>query len=649
MANEQQPDVNQIANQIAQALQKGANPAEIVVQLIQQGFQPEQIVGILTQAGLPQDQAVQTVQEASSTQQPGQPQMALGGEFLKLFKKALGGTMETPVSQTSNSYLDDRLNVFTSAIKKNLALSTLDDLMSNKVSIASVIPKADKGADLKAGALSLLGITEDQYNSNSDYKNRIDTLISTSPDVITKAMGISQKVISEPSTEMNSVQQVSSPNTYYQSGNGVPIQFVRYQDPRTQVPMMSPLGRVFNQYFNPTGYHQSGFKSRGLPQGFNANELFDKTVNNNNVSSVETFRKGLFGNKVGVRFNFDPNNQSVQNSPTQSPSEDMVYYKGTLMSAQEAEFIKRNTEDQMENLVGPVNQIQENPNNQENQFPSTEEEFKALLKKQVPFAATGWDGSQKSDSYFEATYKPNVNSGDIADVAMNGAEFFTSLFNKARSVNPERDAAFYSAANEQPRSFSEMSRGFYDQQGNFIPTDLGNQVLNPTNSFGNSLRTYSLGGDPSAQMGPGDPPTKEQIYQATLDYLNANPITNKKGDVLEFDKLQPVRGHGAPKMIKSDLLIPGVGTYKQGEYQPAAVPEGYIGLPIYIVNGKPVVTDEKFNKEFFNMYKDSRLGADMLYPIYGQGTPYKALGGEIDLSSEEEDMLRKMGIKIKRN
>lgn len=135
-------------------------------------------------------------------------------------------------------------------------------------------------------------------------------------------------------------------------------------------------------------------------------------------------------------------------------------------------------------------------------------------------------------------------------------------------------------------------------------------------------------------VGPGDPPTKEQIYQATLDYLNANPITTKKGEPLEFNKLQPIGGYAAPKMIGKDLLIPGVGTFKEGDYQVAPIPEGYTGLPVYIVNGKPIVADQKFNQEYYKMYKDPKLlKQDELYPIYGQGYPYKPQmeqGGRFD-------------------
>jgi hypothetical protein len=88
-------------------------------------------------------------------------------------------------------------------------------------------------------------------------------------------------------------------------------------------------------------------------------------------------------------------------------------------------------------------------------------------------------------------------------------------------------------------------------------------------------------------------------------------------------------------------------------------PEGYAGLPVAVVNGKPVVIDNEndpkynFNALYYQMMKDPKLlKRDELFPIYGKGTPYTsmALGGEVDLTPEEEEAFFKAtGKRIKRN
>jgi hypothetical protein len=60
-----------------------------------------------------------------------------------------------------------------------------------------------------------------------------------------------------------------------------------------------------------------------------------------------------------------------------------------------------------------------------------------------------------------------------------------------------------SALNTQPTEYSDMKQGLYDQAGNFIPNDIGNQVLNPTDTYYSQNRqvfafggkVYEIGGD----------------------------------------------------------------------------------------------------------------------------------------------------------
>ena len=122
---------------------------------------------------------------------------------------------------------------------------------------------------------------------------------------------------------------------------------------------------------------------------------------------------------------------------------------------------------------------------------------------------------------------------------------------------------------------------------------------------------FQDGGTQQAQ-----PLTKEQINEQALQLLIQNPMTDKKGEPLSLDKLRPIKGHGYPRMVGESITIPGVGTYGKDQYTVMETPEGYQGPTPYIINGKPVFVDEKFNKEFFQMYVDPKLGADEYFPIY---------------------------------
>jgi hypothetical protein len=78
---------------------------------------------------------------------------------------------------------------------------------------------------------------------------------------------------------------------------------------------------------------------------------------------------------------------------------------------------------------------------------------------------------------------------------MNGAGKLTNFMNKMNAMNPERDMAKGSALNRPSNTYDTMKQGFYDQAGNFIPNDIGNQVLNPTNSnFNNQRQIFAYGG-----------------------------------------------------------------------------------------------------------------------------------------------------------
>lgn len=176
--------------------------------------------------------------------------------------------------------------------------------------------------------------------------------------------------------------------------------------------------------------------------------------------------------------------------------------------------------------------------------------------------------------------------------------------------------------------------------------DLGNrQMMMPGQNYqfpGSQVLEF-----PIRQSGgsmPGEPGTepKPDPNQQTMDWLNANPYM-VKDKPLSLKNLQEHKVTGYPRMTGQNIFIPGAGNFGPDQYQQVAMPEGYGGHPVYLVNGKPVVVDKDFNKEYFNMYVDPKLiGKDELYPIYGRGLPYQQFGGQnpMDFGKMFKDMVR---------
>lgn len=91
--------------------------------------------------------------------------------------------------------------------------------------------------------------------------------------------------------------------------------------------------------------------------------------------------------------------------------------------------------------------------------------------------------------------KLNINWDAAGDMYMNTAAKVTNFANKVNAYNPERDRARMSALNVPSDTYNTMQQGLYDQAGNYIPNDIGNQVLNPTNSnFNNQQKVFEYGG-----------------------------------------------------------------------------------------------------------------------------------------------------------
>ena len=91
--------------------------------------------------------------------------------------------------------------------------------------------------------------------------------------------------------------------------------------------------------------------------------------------------------------------------------------------------------------------------------------------------------------------KLNIDWNAAGDMAMSGASKLTNFMNKVHAYNPERERAKDSALNRSSDTYDTMSQGLYGQAGDFIPNDIGNQVLNPTNvGFNNQQQIFSYGG-----------------------------------------------------------------------------------------------------------------------------------------------------------
>ena len=113
--------------------------------------------------------------------------------------------------------------------------------------------------------------------------------------------------------------------------------------------------------------------------------------------------------------------------------------------------------------------------------------------------------AQTNSSTVDVTGKRkfNVDWNAAADLGYQAGNQLVNIMEGANAINPERDIARMSALNTQPMEYSNMKQGLYDQQGSFIPNDIGNQVLNPTDVYYNQQRQvfmyggqmYELGGD----------------------------------------------------------------------------------------------------------------------------------------------------------
>lgn len=119
----------------------------------------------------------------------------------------------------------------------------------------------------------------------------------------------------------------------------------------------------------------------------------------------------------------------------------------------------------------------------------------------IPRAQNGMEMQSSIDVTNKNKFNPDWDA--VSDMYINTGNRLVNFMDGVNAINPQRDVARMSALNTQPVEFSQMKQGLYDQAGNFIPNDIGNQVLNPTDVYYNQERqvfeyggrVYEMGGD----------------------------------------------------------------------------------------------------------------------------------------------------------
>lgn len=137
-------------------------------------------------------------------------------------------------------------------------------------------------------------------------------------------------------------------------------------------------------------------------------------------------------------------------------------------------------------------------------------------------------------------------------------------------------------------------------------------------------------------------PQPNPAWDATLEWLNSNPYKVNDKDTLNIDSMELLKTSSYPKYENKIVYIPKAGYFNEEDAKPVQMPEGYKGLPVYLVNGKPVVFDREFNKEFFQLYQDPEGKTREMYPVYGRGVSYRTqqfqYGGTLNGKNPGDDI-----------
>ena len=94
----------------------------------------------------------------------------------------------------------------------------------------------------------------------------------------------------------------------------------------------------------------------------------------------------------------------------------------------------------------------------------------------------------------EKTWQQKADQREnLADGLYGTAGKLTNFFNNVRAINPDMQKAFNSSLNQPMMAQSDQSKGLYADNGDLLADQIGNQVLNPTYSYGSEQIVASPG------------------------------------------------------------------------------------------------------------------------------------------------------------
>ena len=155
----------------------------------------------------------------------------------------------------------------------------------------------------------------------------------------------------------------------------------------------------------------------------------------------------------------------------------------------------------------------------------------------------------------------------------------------------------------------------------------GQEYNFPGSSYVDEYPMYQPGGTVGEVTPPATEPTpltQQQVFEITMDWLNKHPMQVGEDKPLNIDNFEQVQTSGMyPKMSGKVAYVPKAGYFGEEKYKLVEMPEDYQGLDVYEINGKYVIFDQDFNKEYFNLYQEPKGKTREMWPVYGRGIPYR--------------------------
>ena len=155
----------------------------------------------------------------------------------------------------------------------------------------------------------------------------------------------------------------------------------------------------------------------------------------------------------------------------------------------------------------------------------------------------------------------------------------------------------------------------------------GQEYNFPGSSYVDEYPMYQPGGTVGEATPPATEPaplTQQQVFEITMDWLNKHPMQAGSEKPLNIDNFEQVQTSGMyPKMSGKVAYVPKAGYFGEDKYKLVEMPADYQGLDVYEINGKYVIFDQDFNKEYFNLYQEPKGKTREMWPVYGRGIPYR--------------------------